>query len=187
MLFNFIRQYPGALSPILCDRLISSFESSPDLHERRETPTRTPRFTQLNITNASMIGRSEWKEAQDILTETTAFTAARYQEQLEIGHWPEHYGLEQIRLKRYDPATQDAFDLHVDVRDYQSARRFLVLFFYLNDVEEGGETIFPDLNLSFKPTKGTALVFPPLWLYPHAGLEPISSSKYIVGSYLHYL
>ena len=30
---------------------------------------------------------------------------------------------------------------------------------YLNDVKNGGETFFPSLNKSFKPIKGTALVW----------------------------
>ena len=35
--------------------------------------------------------------------------------------------------------------------------------------------------------KGRLLMFPPTWNYLHAGLQPVKKSKYIVGSYLHYL
>ena len=30
---------------------------------------------------------------------------------------------------------------------------------YLNDVEEGGETDFPEINVSVKPNKGDVVVF----------------------------
>jgi len=48
----------------------------------------------------------------------------------------------------------------------------------------GGETRFVDVMI--KPKKGNLLVFPPLWMFPHAGLIPISSPKYIISTYLHY-
>ena len=38
--------------------------------------------------------------------------------------------------------------------------RALTLLTYLSDVDEGGETIFPTLNLSVAPKLGRALVWP---------------------------
>ena len=38
--------------------------------------------------------------------------------------------------------------------------RILTFFLYLSDVEEGGETSFPNLGLSIKPKKGRALLWP---------------------------
>ena len=70
--------------------------------------------------------------------------------------------------------------------DHDSARRFLVLFFYLNDVEEGGETYFQDIDFTVQPKEGRLLIFPPTWMFPHAGLKPVSNDKYIAGTYLHY-
>ena len=89
-------------------------------------------------------------------------------------------------MKKYDADLDDRFEQHIDVGDHDSARRFLVLFFYLNDVEEGGETTFPRLDLKIKPKRGSVLIFPPMWMYPHAGEQPVSNDKYIVGTYLHY-
>ena len=37
--------------------------------------------------------------------------------------------------------------------------RISTLIFYLNDVEEGGETTFPNLNISVRPKKGNAVYF----------------------------
>ncbi|MEC9415426.1 MAG: 2OG-Fe(II) oxygenase [Pseudomonadota bacterium] len=41
---------------------------------------------------------------------------------------------------------------------YQGQRTYTVMV-YLNNVDEGGETYFPHLNLTFKPVKGMALVW----------------------------
>jgi prolyl 4-hydroxylase len=38
--------------------------------------------------------------------------------------------------------------------------RILTFFLYLSDVEEGGETAFPSLNIAVKPKKGRALLWP---------------------------
>ena len=100
------------------------------------------------------------------------------------GCFPEQNNFEQFRIKRYNTDGNDAFDTHVDVSDYASARRFLSFMWYLNDVNEGGETIFDDLTI--KPKTGTMIIFPPLWMYPHKGVAPISNTKYIMSTYLHY-
>ena len=43
-------------------------------------------------------------------------------------NWPEQYGWEQIRFKKYEVNNKDEFKEHVDVMDYASAKRFLVFF-----------------------------------------------------------
>ena len=60
--------------------------------------------------------------------------------------------------------------------------------FYLNDVEEGGETIF-GINGEWRiqPKAGNLLMFPPLWTHPHQGKKPISGPKYIMTTYLNYI
>jgi len=66
-----------------------------------------------------------------------------------------------------------------------SARRFMTAMIYLN-APDGGETVFPNLGLSITPQPGRLIVFPPLWLFPHAGLPPLTRPKYILHTYLCY-
>lgn len=68
--------------------------------------------------------------------------------------------------------------------DYATSRRFLSFFWYLNDVDQGGETVFDDLII--QPKTGRMVVFPPLWMFPHKGCIPISNEKYLLSTYLHY-
>ena len=64
-------------------------------------------------------------------------------------------------------AHYDAFDLDTeDGRRFASngGQRVCTVLIYINDVEKGGETYFPKLNLKIKPKKGTALLFFPATL-----------------------
>jgi len=79
----------------------------------------------------------------------------------------EHCELPQVG--RYFPSQQymqhfDAFDLSSDDgRRFASngGQRTVTVLVYLNDVERGGHTSFPALNLDVKPQKGMALIFFP--------------------------
>tara|TARA_B110000285_G_C15110625_1_gene610868 strand:+ start:1543 stop:2121 length:579 start_codon:yes stop_codon:yes gene_type:complete len=62
--------------------------------------------------------------------------------------------------------------------------RYLVYIFYLNDVDEGGETILWN-NYKIKPKRGSLLFFPCTWTYPHKGNIPISHDKYIITGWLY--
>ena len=90
-------------------------------------------------------------------------------------------------MKMYTNNNHDQFKDHVDVGDYNSARRFLVCFLYINTVGVGGETNFPKLDYAISPVRGRILLFPATWQWRHAGLPPVSGPKYILGSYLHYV
>ena len=89
-------------------------------------------------------------------------------------------------MKRYEPNDIDEFKEHVDVGDYDSARRFLVFFLYLDSNKEGA-TSFSNFDIAIKPKAGRLLMFPPTWTYLHTGHKPIDKNKYIIGSYLHYV
>jgi len=60
--------------------------------------------------------------------------------------------------------------------------RMYTFLFYLNDIEEGGETEF--LHRKIKPEKGKLLLFPATFIYPHKGCMPISNDKYICTGWL---
>lgn len=63
-----------------------------------------------------------------------------------------------------DYAVGQYYKVHHDwskATPYQPAGpRVLTMFFYLSDVEEGGETAFPTLDIAVRPKKGRALLWP---------------------------
>lgn len=73
------------------------------------------------------------------------------------------------------------FDINFDKRMF----RTLTYIWYLNAIEEGGETEFFGGNIKIKPECGKLAIFPCSWCYPHAGLMPISSDKYIITGWIY--
>lgn len=72
--------------------------------------------------------------------------------------------------------------------------RILTFFLYLSDVEEGGETGFPNLNINVKPRKGSALLWPSVLdsnLFEqdvrthHEAKEVRKGLKYAANSWIH--
>jgi len=177
-----IQVYDNALEENVCDFLINLFEQVPDKQERVDND-RKPNFTQFNLTENCNIN-GEVEEVHNHLIQKTFHYRNEYYGMVDARVFPEQHAFEQYRIKRYSNDGNDEFDTHVDVTDYSNARRYLAFLWYLNDVDEGGETRFVDMMI--KPKKGNLLVFPPLWMFPHAGLIPISSPKYLLHTYLHY-
>jgi len=177
-----IHIYDDTLDENICDFLISMFEKVADKQEK-VVNDRKPNFTQFNLTENRGL-TEEVNQIQNYLIQKTFEYRNKYYEFVYDEVFPQSHAFEQYRIKRYLPNENEAFDTHVDVIDHETSRRFLSFFWYLNDVEDGGETVFTDLTI--KPKKGRLIVFPPLWMFPHKGLEPVSGPKYIISTYLHY-
>ena len=62
--------------------------------------------------------------------------------------------------------------------------RILLFMYYLNDVEEGGETEFYYQNKKVKPRKGTMVIAPAYFTHTHRGNIPVSNDKYIITSWV---
>ena len=177
-----VQVYENALEDDVCDFLIDIFEKYSDKQERIENEKK-PNFTQINLTENCKLTEEIGQIHNHRIGKTFQYRN-EYYEMVSEKVFPEQHAFEQFRIKRYNNDGNDEFDTHVDVVDYKSARRFLSFLWYLNDVEQGGETKFS--NMTITPKKGNLLVFPPLWMFPHSGLMPISDPKYILHTYLHY-
>ena len=176
---DYIQIYENTLSNQICEELIDYFENNKNKHQRIDNKG-FPTFTQLNLTQ----NKEEKQNIHNFLLKKVLEYRDKYYKIFGEKLFPSSHMLEEFRIKRYNIGGEDRFDTHVDVSDYPSAKRFLSFFWYLNSVEEGGETIFNKLKI--KPTAGKLVIFPPLWLFPHKGNIPISGKKYILSTYLHY-
>jgi prolyl 4-hydroxylase len=184
---NYIKYYDDVLTKEFCDSTITKFEQ--DTINQVKIDTDIISFTELDISQ-----NENWNEVEKVLLDHMRFYFNKYKTDCQIDDWvwPKITAYERLRLKRYLPNDKDEFKFHADCYDLNSSRRFLVYFFYLNDVDKGGETVFQynrdqPFYESVKPKVGRLLMFPPTWTYPHAALKPLSSNKYIIGGYLHYV
>ena len=175
-LSSHVLTFEDTLSPAHCQALIDRFEASP--HGELCEQEMGHRFTQVDVSQ-------HWPDEHQALTQVFLQYFSRYQIALNAAFWPPQFAFENLRVKRYLPNGRDGFPLHVDVMGQAAARRFMTAFIYLN-APEGGETVFPQLDLVVAPQPGRLIAFPPLWLFPHAGLPPRAGPKYILHTYLCY-
>lgn len=64
--------------------------------------------------------------------------------------------------------------------------RFATVVLHLNTVEEGGETVFPNQNKSFKTIEGQVLIFPPHGTHPHY-VTPCKGKREILMTWMVYV
>ena len=178
----YIRTYDHDLEEPLCRQLIDSFESLRRFHKQNGRGIRAgleeSAWTELNVTGLSDAAfLSMFRASIDR-------ALARYNQDIGLPiAIPNTPLLSEFVIKRYCPGQDEQFQLHFDAINFV-ANRYLVLLWYLNDVAEGGETVFPQLGLKIAARAGRLLMFPPYWMYQHQGLQPQSGDKYILSTYL---
>ena len=175
-LLNFVLKIDNVLSDETCDDLIKLFEKSE--HKNRLERDGYPNWTNLFICNHH---RKEEKKLQHTYTAVSR----KYQ------NWLGEYGInfntndfifEGSNIKKYVGGTNDVYKRHADVASLETCQRFVAMLFYLNDDFEGGKTIFyPKCEIT--PKKGSVIVFPPYWLFPHEGTPVLKGNKYIMSNY----
>lgn len=181
-LSDYIRVYDEALPRSFCEQLVEGFERT--VAEQR----RSGRGVLPGLEG------SAWTELDIGQVADQAFLGfflAKIDEALERYNRDVHLTIpvpirprtDRLILKRYRPGGEEGFQPHFDSID-AVAGRYMVFLWYLNDVADGGETEFCDIGRKVEARAGRLLMFPPYWMYQHAGLPPRSGDKYILSTYL---
>jgi prolyl 4-hydroxylase len=179
---SYVQVFDDALPRPFCAQMIESFQQMTAHHVVRKPGWRagldTSSWTELDV---SALADEAFKgyfykkmdEYQAIYNQRLGLTIPV----------PDSAEISPMRIKRYVAGTGEAFQPHFDAI-YEAANRYLVFLWYLNDVDEGGETEFCDLDLKVPARAGRLLMFPPYWMFQHAGRPPISGDKYFLSMYL---
>jgi hypothetical protein len=180
----FIRFYPDAIEPSLCQSIIDKFDGDPRRHAGNvEGPAAVKRSTDLEIGELP-----DWEILCRALDVPVSASFRRYRQ--DVSNFGEtHPGLLRetgYQLQCYRPGGQDGFDWHADVTTRSSAERVLAMIAYLNSIDDGGDTEFRAQALSIAPRRGGILWFPPTFPYVHRGTVPRSGPKYIITCFLLY-
>jgi hypothetical protein len=181
-LSHYIRVYDHNLAGEMCTRMVDSFAGLARFQRANGRGMRTgleeSAWTELNVTALSD------SHFQGMFRQIIDQALARYNQDIGLPiPIPNTPLVSELVMKRYRPGRDEQFQLHFDAIHYVS-NRYLVMLWYLNEVEAGGETEFPYLNVSVKPQAGRLLMFPPYWMFQHQGLAPVSGDKYILSAYL---
>jgi prolyl 4-hydroxylase len=179
---HYVRVYDGHLERPFCEKLVASFAGLERFHQRNGRMVRfglkESAWTELNVTRLSDSGFITFFRAR--IDDALAAYNRDVQLAIPVPNSPQ---AADLILKRYRPGEDEQFQLHFDAVNHL-AHRYLVMLWYLNDVGEGGETRFPQLDMSVRPQAGRLLMFPPYWMYQHEGVTPVSGDKYILSTYL---
>jgi len=103
---------------------------------------------------------------------------------------------EYLQLLQYEPGQyyRQHHDYIPHHQDLPCGVRILTLFIYLNDVEEGGGTRFPLLDLTVQPKKGSAVLWPSVLdqspeskdgRTDHEALPVLKGIKYGANAWIH--
>ena len=182
---SYIRVYDHDLDAKLCQQMIGSFAGLERFQLRNGRGVRQgleqSAWTELNVSrlsDAAFLG---------MFRTLIDRALARYNRDVDLAiAIPNSPSISDLTLKRYRPGQEERFQLHFDAINHV-ANRYLVLLWYLNDVDQGGETRFPQLDVTVASRAGRLLMFPPYWMFQHEGLPPISNDKYILSTYLLFI
>lgn len=98
-----------------------------------------------------------------------------------------------LQVLRYTPGQEymPHFDFFAETSRASTNNRISTLVMYLNDVEEGGETVFPMLHFSVSPVKGMAVYFEYFYRNDelnestlHAGTQVIKGEKWVATMWM---
>ena len=90
-----------------------------------------------------------------------------------------------FNIQRYSPGGHFRH-VHSERASLVSLHRIFAWMTYLNDVDDGGSTYFPNFDLDIRPEAGKTLIWPAEWAHAHAGQVLNSGVKYIITGWTHF-
>jgi hypothetical protein len=175
----------NALSKETCNGIIDLFESLP----QHKGVTGGGLNTDVKRTFEVKIQGDIWKEYDDILCKSLYRAVDDYSIQLInkcnnttlTDKTLTDSGYQIQKYIKYD----GFYKWHSDERiNNEKSSRTITFLWYLNDIDEGGETYF--YNGKVKPEAGKLILFPATWTYNHKGNMPKSHDKYIITGWISY-
>lgn len=182
----YIYSIKNSLSKLLCEEIIDRFEKE---DKKRAGITFAGENKDIKDTLDFHLSHNpdDWKDIDKVLTNELSKALNLYFENIN----------KDIKILVCDNLTDLGFQLqkynkgvgkyifHNDHQIYlnDGMDRALTYIWYLNDVEEGGETSFYNKG-KVRPEQGKLVLFPACWTYPHSGIMPVSSDKYIITGWV---
>ena len=179
-----------SISRELCNDMINLFE-----HEDRLYPGVTSSGLNKDIKDTTdfMItnGGTRWNKINKLLSKELNNNVIEYVKKYNNMVEPNYQifntnslSSKTMQLQKYEKNVGKYLYHHDGICNFTERKiRKLTFIWYLNDVEEGGETEFWSCY-RIKPEAGKLVLFPADWTFPHTGKVPISNDKYIITGWL---
>lgn len=177
----------NALTTEICSTLIEMFEKDSQHHLNGVTGGGyNPSIKKTRDFSIHASYSKDWEKFDTILKNSLTSSLKVYIKDLynkfHIHMFKDKYSDVGYMIQKY--LQNDGFYSwhHDNIINNKNCQRVLTFIWYLNDVDEGGETFF--LFGKIKPKAGKLLIFPATWTYFHKGNVPISNDKYIITGWL---
>lgn len=178
---EFILEFENSIPNILCNEIITLFE------EETKFSGLTLGGIQKNILDSDDFvipkNSTTWNKIEIFLHKELSKKLIKYLHTISSYYSNDYKFLSDSKLytemfiiRRY---TKDIgkYVFHID--EHPEKKRIITFIWYLNTVENGGETYFYN-GVNIKPEQGKLLMFPSSWTYPHSSKNTISDNKYVI-------
>ena len=180
---SFIFEKKQALPDFLCDDMVARFEANEtDQYVGRVGSDMGSDQSLKKTTDLIASGKAHWKDVDNNLFRSLAMALKEFKELYPYFSDMNRFKDMGYNLQRYREG--EFYHWHVDADNEALASRQLVALWYLNDVEEGGETDFVFQNASVTPEKGKLMIFPPFWTHEHRAAVVTKGVKYIATTWI---
>ena len=194
---NFIYLIDNNLDEIFCDNLIKKYENDKNKYIGVIGRNGTINKELKNTTDLQISRYQNWKNEDTILCQALNKGINEYIDNIlnnltninifniNLNIFSNIYNSNDTgyKIQKYD-RNKGYYNYHNDFEYSNKGVRVITFIWYLNDVEEGGETEFINGTI-IKPKKGQLLLFSSDWTYMHKGNMPLSNDKYICNGWIY--
>jgi prolyl 4-hydroxylase len=181
-LTDFIQVWDDSLDEKTCQFLINFYEQNSEYTDLKTEIEYGYNYSELNLTEFRNVS-TEVNEIQKQLIHKVYEHRDEYYELIHSEVFPESHAFEYFKIQKFEVDNQNHYFTKVDIKEYDSARRFLAFTWFLNDNTSGQ---YEFLDLFVQPQIGRVMVYPPFWMFPKKKNIPVNESQYVLTTYLHY-
>ena len=176
---DYIVVFEDVVTPALCDAVLSEFSNEEEWQKtvvgegRVDDKIRTAETIIISHPHVIEKNPNVRAELDKYVFASAGLAIKKYNEKFKDCQIQEDSGYELLRYKEGQFYTQ-----HTD--SFKARPRAVSCSFILNDDYEGGEFAFFNRELKYKPKKGSCIMFPSNFMYPHEIMPVTSGTRYSI-------
>lgn len=174
---NFVRIYDNCLPVEDCNILISEFKKA------KQSSITTIHDPNMRRKDTSFLLYDSNKDLNDDFNQILNKYITQYTDDFPL---LKDYKFVSFHNKMQETELSGGYhNWHCENNEIMTSSRILTWLFYLNNVDEGGETELLYQSIRVKPKAGRLVIFPAYFTHAHRGNPPISNTKYIATGWYH--
>jgi predicted 2-oxoglutarate/Fe(II)-dependent dioxygenase YbiX len=176
---DYIVTFDGVITDALCDAILEEFSNEEEWQKtvigngRVDDKIRTAETVVLSFPHIIEKNLEIRTNLDKAIFTSAGLAIKKYNEKFPLSLIQEDSGYELLRYKEGQFYVQ-----HTD--SFKDRPRAVSCSFMLNDDYEGGEFAFFDRELKYKPKKGSCIMFPSNFMYPHEIMPVTSGTRYSI-------